>query len=119
MEELAHLRRLPALARLTLNRNPLEMQPLTSLQRQALRHEMFALSPQAQEEMSQVHNPLIYRLRVLAWLPQLRQLDQMACTQKERSESTLMLTTKPRPRGKAARPHPRDVTALAKFYGRS
>lgn len=93
MDELGHLRRLPALTRLTLNRNPLEMLPLSSLQRLALRNKTFALSAEAQEELSQVYNPLVYRLRVLAWLPQLRQLDQMTCTQKERSESTLMLTS--------------------------
>lgn len=104
MEELAHLQRLPALSRLTLNRNPLEMQPLSSLQRLALKHNMFALSSQAQDELSQVFDPLVYRLRVLAWLPQLRQLDQMACTQKERSESTLMLTATKRPRRRPASP---------------
>ena len=31
-----------------------------------------------------MHNPLKYRLRVLAWLPQLRQLDFMAVSAKER-----------------------------------
>ena len=55
-----------------------------------------------------------YRLRVLARLPQLRQLDLMAVTTKERREAKLFAANaRVRPR---SRPHPRDATALGKFH---
>lgn len=78
LEEIDHLEPLPKLTRLTLFRNPIEMTPITSLARLALKHNPFA----ALEE----HDPKAYRLRVLARLPRLRQLDQMAITTGERKE---------------------------------
>ena len=109
IEELAHLRSLTALTRLTLMRNPLVMQRLSSLARHALKHNPFA------DQMEEEYRPDVYRLRVLARLPQLRQLDVMAVTDKERLEASRTAANGATARVKS-RPHPRDMAALAGLW---
>ena len=66
------------------------------------------------DQMEYVYDAFAYRMRVLARLPQLRQLDVMAVTGKERREAEIFAANgKGRPKGRA---HPRDANALAKLH---
>ena len=118
MTELDHLRPLRSLARLTLMHNPLVMQRLTTLARLELKHS----APLADQKLHGVKfDPMAYRLRVLGRLPQLRQLDLMPVTGKERSRA-LQHAAHParRPDGVLrSRPHPQDLESLAKLHAKA
>ena len=117
IEELVHLHPLVALARLTLQHNPLAMQRLTELQRLLIKQ---ASGLEAESEFL----PEAYRLKVLGRLPQLRLLDGMAVTNQERIRAMMLASEKLASRGEAAeergvprsRPHPKDAAAMAKFH---
>lgn len=88
LEDLTHLLPLARLNRLTLMHNPLIMQRLPSLARLALRQEKPDLAATSSlKELEFEYNAQAYRLRVLARLPHLRQLDSMSVTAKERREA--------------------------------
>ena len=95
LDELAFLRPLRLLARLTLMHNPLMMQRLSTLQRLALQQDQ-PLYSEGSHQME--HNPLAYRFKVLARLQQLRQLDSMPVTKLERIRALAVMGPRhPRP----------------------
>ena len=116
MDELLHLKPLVSLARLTLMNNPLVMQRLSTLALLQLKQ----TSPNADSSHEFYHNPHDYRLRVLARLPHLRQLDQMPVTSKERSRSKTFGVKPKYDKGEdgefRSRPHPSDLASLKKLH---
>lgn len=113
MDELVHLKPLQHLSRLSLMHNPLVMQRLSTL---ALLH-LKQTAPTADASHQYEHNPMVYRLRVVARLPRLRQLDQMPVTEKERSRAKTFGATVRKGDGELrSRPHPHDIAALARLH---
>ena len=84
--ELAHLRPLVSLARLTLMNNPLTLHRMSSVEI----HMLKTSSPLFCDESHQFkYKPRSYRLQVLARLPQLRQFDRMPVTITEKEEAVM------------------------------
>ena len=113
--ELIHLRPLASLARLTLMYNPLTMQRMSSVDILALK----TASPLFSDSTYQVeYKPKAYRLKVLARLPTLRQLDLMPVTSTEKEEAALVgIHVSKRDEGALrSRPHLKDAANQAKYY---
>ena len=114
--DLAYMQPLASLARLTLMYNPLTMQRMSSVDILALK----TASPLFCDESYQVeYKPKTYRLRVLAMLPMLRQLDLMPVTSTERAEAALVgARVSNRSHAGAtlrSRPHPKDLANQVKY----